>query len=255
MASFDFQFPEGSLLYRGSAVKEDLTDEQHKWFAETRDIAKGYGDIVTKYTTTRALKLINISSPLFHFDYIGKVNLHFRHHATDDMNKALALMPLGLPTLEEARRTLSRIPIPNEFLNFRDTEQTLNMSSYTYNAQRMSLRMGDIILDDCFVNLIKKIYPSFDGYIQPIMTGTGLFGGKRNHPEICIFAPGSSVIQKQAQGGKGQKGGMSQSNKSKPINVIHIPGWSYEKMIEEDNERRKKEPQLEFLPPINMMYS
>lgn len=250
MANFYFILPAGSKLYKGEQQETVITDERHTWFAEHLTVAQKYGKVVTTYTTTKDLKLINISSPLFHFDYIGKVNLLFRHKDIDDMNKALSLMPLGLPTTNEARRTLSRIPLTKEQLNINDRDDIIDRVSYLYNAHRMSISVNNVRLDDYLVNTIREIYADYDGYIQPLSTPTALFGGQYNHPEICIFKPGSA-LKKPSKGGKKQKGGAKFTDN--PPNVINIPGFTIEKMLERDRRIQGQKPKMTMLPYVNMM--
>lgn len=236
-------------MFKGEAAESVLDDSQHTWFAEDRTDADGYGTVVSKYITKRTLKLINISSPLFHFDYIGKVNLFFRNRDVDDLNKALSLMPLGLPTTSEARRTLERIPIPTEQLNYNDSEAIVHGALYLYGAQRMSLCVNGLKFDDLFVSVVKDLYPDYDGYIQPIRAATALFGGKMNHPEICVFKPGPNTMTKQTQGGRGRKKKGGTKNVRPFLGEIIIPGLDIKRAL----ERQSLAPKIEMLPPLNII--
>ena len=200
MADFDVILPANTNLYKGETkITEDveeswLTDDRHAWFAEESAIAKLYGPHVHTFKTTSSLKLINISSPLFHMDFIGKVNLLYKNNNGADFRKSLCLMPLGLPTTKEAR-FLASLGVDSSLSNFNDENESINnWSSYYYGAQRMSVVINQTNLDDYFVNALKSIYGSkYNGYIQPIHAPTAIFGGKLNNPEVCLFKSASSV--------------------------------------------------------------
>ena len=195
MADFDFLFTEKNLLYIGEKQQKPidaiwLTDNSHMWFAEDKINAKKYGDFLYTFKPLKPLKLINISSPLFHMDFIGKVNLLYRNNHGFDLRKSLCLMPLGLPSTKEVRRTLAQLGLDSQANFTEDNDEVNQRCSYFNNKHRISININNNNMDNYFVNALKEIYSiKYDGYIQPIQAPSGIFGGKMNTEEICIFKP------------------------------------------------------------------
>lgn len=214
MADFIYIMPESTHLHKGEEKPRDFekcwfTDKTHAWFAEQKEVASSYGLHVYTFATVEPLKLINISSPLFHMDFIGKVNLLYRENGGNDNRKGLALMPLGLPSTKESRRVLASLGIDDTFTNFNDqNDQVNNFVSYFNGKHRMSILINGNKLDDKFMDALKQIYgATFDGYIQPIRAPSAIFGGGFNNQEVGIFNPHLKLrlITDQRGGGKQPK--------------------------------------------------
>ncbi len=217
MADFDYILPNNSKLYKGGPSEFTwmyVSGNRHVWFAEKLETAKKYGQFVHTFETVKELKLINISSPLFHYDFIGKLNLLYRNNDGKDSRKSWALMPIGLPSLKEARRTLSALNIDSYLDINTEKEDVIIWGSYFNHAYRMSLSLNNEKLDDNFVNALKDIYGSkYNGYIQPIPTPTILYGGGFAHEELCLF--NSSDVKLKTKGGSKktkQRGGTTVEN-------------------------------------------
>lgn len=259
MADFNYVMPSGTRLYKGdktdSLKGNCFTASKPAWFAEQKNIASAYGPILHTFRVKRDLKLINISSPLFHMDYIGKVNLLYRSNSSNE-EKCLALMPLGLPTTKEARRNLAALGIDERQSNFNDNDDYINRCvSYFNDKHRMSIIINGTSMDSYFMKAITQIYgEQYDGYIQPIQAPTALFGGKFNHEEIGLFRPCLDVeldiSTVQLGGGTVKKNKIKKTEKSSVYrvgNTVHIDDSSIDVTWLETYSKTGKMPQDRIL--------
>lgn len=90
----------GTSLYRGSDSNQFEFRVNHAmWFAETTDVAITYGSNIHLFDVSKNVNLLDVSSPLFHSDYLTKVNRAYTNDNGADVRKDLALTAFGLPDL------------------------------------------------------------------------------------------------------------------------------------------------------------
>ena len=203
MDHLTFVLSRGSELYHGTTTEGsiDLHDKP-TWFGDFH-AARTYGDRVHKLVVdARDLRLLDVSRPAFHADFVGRVNMLFTGSKASGMDprKERALAPLGLPDLETQ---LLVVPPMTDGLYERPGADDVRGNAlfdkiqrfvgYFGRHHRYSLAAEDNNLDKDMVQAMILAYPTHDGYTCPIMWPSCHHGGFLL-PETCLFDPSSSGL-------------------------------------------------------------
>lgn len=180
MELFTIIYPIDKEIYKGSEYKilRETTNNNPMWFAEL-EVSKRYGKFTHIYRTKNELKLIDITSGIFHQDFMTKVNRFFSKDSLS-LNKARILAPLGLPDFETQQFYTRKVDMSR--MDERLKHYILDNLPFFNNKNRYSTYELDINM----TNMIKLLYPSFDGYVSEIPLPSLFHEGMFN-PEICIF--------------------------------------------------------------------
>lgn len=188
--------PAGRGFWHGSDQTAFALTSVPLWVSDTQAACE-YGRFIHRVTATRDLKLIDVSQPLFHLDFIGRLNSAFvgsDGRLGVDRHKMVCMAPLGLPNLETVLRILS--PAPGGM--YRRPPDTDPAGQELYDTimeqvgcfgghHRYSVRWGDgTNADISMVLAMQSLYPSYHGYTCPIAWPTVHSAGFLQ-PEVCIF--------------------------------------------------------------------
>jgi len=230
------------MLYRGTHNQNVKLSDFPLWFGLDERTAKSYGKIINIYRTTRPITLLNISSPAFQSDFIGRVNAKYTGTAFNgvDTRKDNVLAPLGLPDLATQMQII--IPTQNGLYNVTDDKSNkmhntiMRFVGYFSGKHRYSIERDGKNLDNEMVSAMKDIYTNVDGYICPIMWPSIHHNGFL-YPEVCLFNPINSGIHNVntriiQNGGKtirkrkfnAKKGGGVEEPTLDRYGTINIPG-------------------------------
>lgn len=194
--------PRITELYHGTSDEGGIIIRNiPTWFGDV-DAARTYGPVVFKFKVNRDLRLLDVSSPAFHADFIGRVNNLYKGSKQSglDPKKENALAQLGLPDLETQMLIVQ--PMSGGMYERPDEEdergnlqydRILRFVGYFGRHHRYSLATPEINLERDMVNAMRLAYPTHDGYICPIMWPSFHHGGFLL-PEICIFDPVASGV-------------------------------------------------------------
>ena len=229
MEIFTIYMSPDEYIFKGSEFNplENPLNSDPLWFGNLKT-ASSYGKFIFKYKTKKMLKLIDITNHNFHIDFINKVNKYFEKDP-DIRNKALLLATLGLPDFETQRYYLKKKIIieDQENKNHIDMELPFFHHKHRFSTYQLDKRMA---------SYLKKLYPSFDGYISELLWPSyfhqGFFG-----KEICIFDSNQTLefignIQIK-------EGGFRQNIHKYDKYIIHQPEKMYWNMKEYKDYKKK----------------
>ena len=237
MASYFYNLVSGTELFHGSIENKLALKPLSIWFGNTEQIAKANGPVVHKFISEKDLKLLDISNPLFHLDFMGKVNNLYKgvRNCGMDAQKENALMPLGLPDVETQLLVVDKIaggfyerPDVADIRATAAFDKIKQFVGYFGGRHRYS-RMDQYghNMDNDMVNAMIELYPDYDGYICPIMWPSIHHAGFIM-PEICIFNPIAAGIKYLSVGGgkslgrrKKQNGGAIEPSRE----YMNVPGF------------------------------
>lgn len=211
MDLFTTKFHANVEIYRGGQSRDIKSSNHPLWFAESKDIAKRYGDHVSVFKVKKELDLLDISNCIFHLDYMSKINNTCIENMGLNALKGRLLAPLGLPDydtqLKHVKKTKEGVYTP-------ETKREENIRAfidehigYFGGRHRYSVENSDgTKLDHAIVNALAKLYPHHDGYICKSMWPSYHQGGFLL-PEICLFRPSESTeyVVSSAGGGGGRR--------------------------------------------------
>lgn len=188
------------MLYRGVNYQNMQLNDFPLWFGLDERTGKSYGKIINIYRTSRPLTLLNISSPAFHSDFIGRVNAKYTGTNFNgvDPRKENVLAPLGLPDLETQMQIV--MPTKHGIYNVSDDKPNniyntiIRLVGYFGGKHRYSIDRDGKNLDNEMVSAMKDLYTGVDGYICPIMWPSIHHNGFLL-PEVCLFNPINTGIQ------------------------------------------------------------
>jgi hypothetical protein len=210
--SFDFIVPINTYVYKAMSKDYDTSYFKSSWFTLNEE-AKPYMQMFKtnkrhKVLLNTGIKLINMSSTIFHEDYMNKVLCSIN----DEKIRDILLLPIGVPDLEYQLETLKTVQNQAiiDFLQSKktDIEKTPKPQSTKLfgNHHRLSINT----FDNMFTDFVMKHYPSYNGIILP-KNWPSCFHGYNFSSEVCIFAPSKDTqyveTQQVSTGGKKQTGG------------------------------------------------
>lgn len=189
MELFTIVLDAGSVFYRGTDKKVDSPLQSlPSWFGDLTT-AQSYGSNIFSYRATRRLRLLNITHPIFHADFIAKINVKYEKNPK---MKGKILAPLGLPDLE----TQMQYVAPLTSGNYNDPTKRPRAIDielpFFGNKHRYSSETPTDKLDILMAHEMKLLYPDHDGYTSPILWPSYHHNGFL-HPETCLFNPYTSV--------------------------------------------------------------
>lgn len=195
METYYITLEKGSVIYRGFS---DRNKKDGKWYAYTIKDASMYGNTIKSYRVKEDIKLVNIMNPLFHMDYIEKLNFKFPGNDYNgiDETKLRAMIPLGLPDIETQQIFLHACGISGEKLQIKDNF----VSRLFYNKNRFTMYGFDSIMASCIEEFFKG---KCDGFTNPFRYTDKYTGGSLAR-EIYIFDLGSLEYIETIQVGGGQ---------------------------------------------------
>lgn len=186
----------GMSLWHGSAQRQWQPAAAPLWVSDSR-AAAAYGDFVHRLTARRALRLLDVSQPLFHQHFMGQLNRLYRGasgRSGGDPRKPTALAPLGLLDVETTRRMLA--PVPGATYERPGDDDADGQEQYDQIMQavgsfgghhRYSSEQPDgSNPDHAMVQAMRVAYPGYDGYACPVSWPSVHMGGFLP-PEVCIF--------------------------------------------------------------------
>ena len=174
-------------LYRGSDTSDPIPiGNESLWFTLSEAGARVYGSHVHQYHTVGNLRLLDITHPTFHQDFMCRVNNHIR----DPVQKANALVPLGLPSFEVQMKQFGpSIDGTYDDYSHRDRREKIEHDVAFFGGRhRYSLIRDGIMYDMYMVNAMKRFYPGHDGYVCRVPWPSFHHGGSLI-PECCVFNP------------------------------------------------------------------
>jgi hypothetical protein len=157
----------GTVIYRAFNDKNNI---KGNWYSYDIDNVRGYGNRIGKFVIQKDVKLVNLTSGLFHIHYMDKLNLLYtgtNYDGVDD-RKYLAMAPIGLPNIEAQFEFLKLINIINLDAKLPDSTSVAKIiSDAFYNKARIS----EYDLDKHLINAMTTIYKDkCDGFTLPIRT-------------------------------------------------------------------------------------
>lgn len=195
----DIFISKGTILFRGSDNLQPIL-QGISWFAYTEDDAKLYGKNVSTYKVKKDLHLLNPMSPIFHAEYMTKLNDTFtgtNFNGIDDKKNRLGL-PFGLPDYESQLNFLKKKRVKLEEIEDWTKEHDVALS-WCNNKHRYSEYSRDMFS----VTAMAYVYhDKYDGYATktkwPSKLHNGLF-----MKEICVFDYDSciEIVSKVKYGG------------------------------------------------------
>jgi hypothetical protein len=208
--SYDFIVNDNMNLFK--AINEDynINYDKPSWFTSSKEIGS-YGTqykYIYHVIIKSKIKLINITSPIFHIDLMNKILIN----VDDPHQRDLLLLPLGIPDIEYQKITINRLK--ELYLKVADNESIikflnnalqnlpiLNTIKLFNDHHRFSLENVDTLL----INFIRRMYPEYRGIISPI-NWPSCFHNNDFPMEICIFNPKEDcILQKKLKGGGKKK--------------------------------------------------
>jgi hypothetical protein len=261
---FTFTFEQGQHLFRATDNQSIDIKDIPLWFGEEEKVAKKYPrNYIFEFTTKRDLRLLNISHPLFHQDFMNKLLIMYRDfEARFDGTRLIipddvlhALLPIGLFGLESQVEFLQNQRVDLSHLNY---NSVWNKSFEKYvdacfgGKHRYSIYERDLRM----VNVMKWLYREYDGYIIPMMWPSKLLDGLFNR-EICLFrgydslSPIKFIVQERKAGKrKKQTGG-----NPKPPKTAMESSFDNETISKESNDKFVRETCINvgymLKPPVN----
>lgn len=150
-------------LYKGSNTATPASlGNNPTWFALSEECASEHGEYIHEYTVGR-LRLLDISHPTFHQDFMFRVNNGIR----DPTQKALALIPLGLPTFDVQMKHFGPSPdgVYDDYVHKDRRQRIAENVGYFGNHHRYSLVRDGVMYDMHMVDAMKRFYPYHNGYV------------------------------------------------------------------------------------------
>ena len=196
-----------TTLFKGISKTFDNTSERHCWFALDQSIADNYAQLyaqsnveskVILCTTTKPLKLLNIMSIKFKYDFWDKVNMIYADNNCMDERKIKVLLALGLPSFDIQKTCLQ--------IDMSKCNSVIDTWAQALGGHRQS----QIDSDNLLVNTINLVYPNmYDGYIQKYNVPTCMQQSLFFPREVCLFGLKDKVTNmqvivtyKKSKGGK-----------------------------------------------------
>jgi hypothetical protein len=198
-AKYTYIMNNGKQLYRG--LKEAQADPKYSkisWFSEDSSTAQKYafqqgvqvGEIFT-YRTLKELKLVNINSMFFRFDFIDKINMAYPNDIFSE-DKIQLFSVLGIPDLNSLNEVVDKYFKNKPEFKCRNSTDNETKKIKLFAAYLGGHRLSEYSIDRFFAEKLKELYgQEFDGYIAPLDWVT-CFHGKLPS-EICLFRPTKSV--------------------------------------------------------------
>ncbi len=187
---YQYTLPSGSKLFRAVTVAKS-----GRWYSLSLEDSYTYGQKITEYSTTKELKLLNITSLSFHTDFIDRLNIMYPgiDNTGFDIDKIKCFIPLGLVDLQSQVLSLSLL----------NCQMPINTMNWDIKCELTSMnllnrhRLSDHALDTHLVSILEKIYGNYyDGYISPIKWPTKLHGGFFPR-ELCLFKVPNDVKEEK----------------------------------------------------------
>lgn len=231
---FDYITPNNMIVFKAIHKEYDINFNDPSWFttnAEANIYAQSYNSTkIIKVQIKSGLKLINITSKIFHDDLMNKVLLN----VPDEFNRNTLLIPLGIPDLNFQKQSilnLKKININldncvNRCTNLNDDIKLFgNHHRFSYN-----------VTDKSLINFIKCMYPDYQGIISS-KNWPSCFHDNNFPMELCIFNPkdNCTLIESKnvKKGGKKFKIGGNYNNP-------RLGYYNYNKLEQLSDEELKK---------------
>lgn len=217
--SFDFVVPENMMLYK--AIKHsDTYNKDYRnpsWFS-TKD---GVNTYIQSFNATKIIevkikpqiKLINITSTVFHLDFMNKVLLY----VDNETDRDILLLALGIPDLEYQKQTLQKIcddsKNPEVLRTFISTKLSLQPNTRSIKLFGDHHRFSISIFDNYFIQFVRNYYPEYQGVVA-MKNWPSIFHNEKFPAEACIFDPSYNTVFMTEHivrkgGKKNMKGGSS----------------------------------------------
>lgn len=203
----------GTSLFHGNSVPRALDPNDAAFWMGDETTARGYGRFIHEFRLTRDLVLLDVSNPVFHADFTGRVNHMYTGQRLSGMDgrKERALAPLGIPDVRNQTRVLgartggfyTRPSDPLELARFDKIDWFVG---YFDHHHRYSFEVDGVNPDHEMVQAMRVAYPDVDGYTCPIMWPSIHHGGFML-PETCVFAPVTSGVVRVGEPRNTQGGG------------------------------------------------
>lgn len=180
-------------LFHGSSFPLSRLRLQPTWFAHTSKTANAYGKFVYTFKS-KAIILLDIQNQNFHNDFMSKLN---NYYATQRNTHALrVLAPLGLPDYKTQMKFMEKnnvglYPENARQMNSKEKETLRRIEEFSGlygNKHRFSLQKDDDDLDREMVDMMRILYPNFDGYTCQSLLPSYHMGGFMA-AETCLFNP------------------------------------------------------------------
>lgn len=185
-----YKLPQGTSIFRAKTIAKE-----GRWYTLALEDAYTYGEMITEYSTTKELRLINIMSLTFHNDFMDRLMILYpgADYTGMDMRRLSCLISLGLFDIDSQMMAAKLMKIPFPFNDIsQDPLMHLN-NNYLHRRNRFS----EHNMDAHFVSVLEEIYGDvYDGYISPIKWSTNIHGGYFPR-ELCIFKHGSTHEEKE----------------------------------------------------------
>ena len=222
----DYLLDNNTILYK-SVFNNDLQKKliEPCWFSLDKQIAKEYASTFTlpnkpaelySFKLSRDLKFLNLLSLKFKLDFWDQINMLYTNDNCKDKRKALCLIALGLPSLETQELMVRKVP---------ECDNTIKAWGNMIGGHRCTSPDGDREL----VVAIMKIYPEYDGYIQPVHIPS-CYHGQYFAREVCIFSTQNklnnlTLIEKIYKSNSSQYGGTFIDENVKARELITHDDW------------------------------
>jgi len=197
--SFQFIVPENMIMFK--AIKQsDTYNKDYRnpsWFS-TEEGVKTY---IQSFNATKIIevkiqpqiKLINITSTIFHADFMNKVLMYVDNETDRDM----LLLALGLPDLEYQKQTLQKIcgdsKNPDVLRNFISSRLSLQPNTRTIKLFGDHHRFSISIFDNYFIQFVRSYYPEYQGIVS-LKNWPSMFHNEKFPAEACIFDPSHNTM-------------------------------------------------------------
>lgn len=180
-----YKLPSDTPIFRGKTVAKE-----GRWYALALDDAYTYGSLVTEYSTTKELRLLNIMSLTFHNDFMDRLMVLYpgKDYSGIDNDKMKCLIALGLFDIDIQRVSYCTVFQANP--EWKDSTWNLSREwavKMLHNRHRYSEHINDTV----FVSVLERIYGEhYDGYIAPLCWATKMHGDFFPR-ELCLFKMGN----------------------------------------------------------------
>lgn len=240
---YTYIYPEGSQLFRATDYNSLNISDIPLWFGEKENIARKYTrKYLYEFKTKRDFRLLNITHPLFHQDFMNKLMIMYRDYEARFNGTELlvpddvlhALLPIGLFGIESQIDFLSSQRVDLSHIN-NNTLWNESFQKYVDSCFGGKHRYSVYERDLNMVKLMRWLYREYDGYIIPVMWPSKLLDGLFNR-EICLFRGYDSLtptkfsfLEQKAGKKKKQSGG-----------ILQRPKTAMEASFDEDRETQEQ---------------
>ena len=207
-----YKQPRQCKLFHGTTIPKHkfIIEDKTIWCAHRLEDTKSYSETnVVGLTNIVDLKLIDVTHPAFHNDFITKMNNLYFNMGQHNQLKGWPLAAFGLPDLQSQVQLTTKMEsgiYPDDVNLTQQQKKVLNeIESFVpyYNHKH---RMSTTYIDTLAVKHIIRLYtgPSTiqcDGFTSNALWPSYHMGGLF-HPETCIFSPKNKLEVVNISGGK-----------------------------------------------------